>query len=275
MKNWKKLVFGELSWKQLFKSTATIYGVLLLFAVFLGDYLLFVPPTPTYTASSANITLIDSAEPEEKIATFYLPAKEGMPTLLWSHGNAEDLSNTFFLELFHEAGFGVLGYDYPGYGISDGKPSESACYQAIDKAYAHLTETLAISPEKIIIVGQSVGSGPSCYLAANKPAKALVLITPLTSAYRVGFGYPIFPCDRFPNLSRIKGINLPLMVIHGDQDEVVPQKHGIALIEAHKGTNIFHDLKGRGHNDISGRTTEEIEDLHKLFVEFNESIQDK
>ena len=195
-----------------------------------------------------------------------------MPTLLWSHGNAEDLSNTFFLELFHQAGFGVLGYDYPGYGISDGKPTEKACYHAIDKTYEYLTETLAISQSNIIIVGQSVGSGPSCYLAEKQPAKALVLITPLTSAYRVGFGYPIFPCDRFPNLSRIKNINIPLMVIHGDQDTVVPQKHGIALIEAHQATHIFHDLKGRGHNDISGHTIKEIENYLNLFVELNNSL---
>ena len=103
----------------------------------------------------------------------------------------------------------------------------------------------------------------------------MVLITPLTSVYRVAFKYPIFPGDRFPNIDRIKDISIPLMVIHGDNDEVIPQSHGKALIEAHQGKNIFHDLKRRGHNDIYGDTPEEIQAFIQLFLEFRIMTEEK
>ncbi|MEO1856687.1 MAG: alpha/beta hydrolase [Rubritalea sp.] len=273
MSKWKTFLIGELSWKRLAKSFISIYVILLVIAVSLGDYLIFVPPTPNYTAESAHITLIEGSESDSKLATYYRPAKPGMPTLLWSHGNAEDLSSTSFLNLFHQAGFGIYAYDYPGYGLSDGSPSDRSCYGAIERAYEDLTGTHKIPSKDLILVGQSVGSGPTTYLATQKSAAAMVLITPLTSIYRVAFKYPIFPRDRFPNIERIKNITLPLMLIHGDQDEVIPQSHGKALVSAHKGKHVFHSLEGRGHNDIYGDSPEEIEAYIQLFLDFSQSLK--
>ena len=82
------------------------------------------------------------------------------------------------------------------------------------------------------------------------------------------FHYSIFPCDPFPNLNRIHEIALPLMVIHGDNDQIIPQKHGLALVEAHRGASVFHDLKGRGHNDISGSTQQQRVEYLQLFTDF-------
>lgn len=272
MKPWQKLVFGELSWKRLVKSVISIYLILLVIAVSLGDYLIFVPPKVSYNERDDNITLIDGAKDGEKIATYYLPAKEGMPTLLWSHGNAEDLGSTSVLDLLHQSGFGIYAYDYPGYGHSSGSPSDRSCYSAIELAYDDLVKNYGTSDQKIILVGQSVGSGPASYLATNKQVAGLVLVTPLTSIYRVAFSYPIFPRDRFPNIDRIKNIQTPLMVIHGDQDEIIPQSHGKALIEAHSGKNFFHDIKGRGHNNIYGETPEELTHSISLFKDFANSL---
>ena len=272
MGQWKKYLVGELSWKRLVKSIITIYLMLLVIAVGFGDHLIFVPPTPNYTAESEYITLIDGAEPNSKLATYYRQAKPGMPTLLWSHGNAEDLSSTSFFELFHQAGFGIYAYDYPGYGLSDGSPSDRACYTAIESAYADLTTTHKVASKDIMLVGQSVGSGPTTYLATRKPAAAMVLITPLTSVYRVAFSYPIFPRDRFPNIDRMKHISMPLMVIHGDEDQVIPQSHSLALINAHRGKHIFHNIIGRGHNDIYGDSPEEIQRFLQLFLDFSQTL---
>ncbi len=272
MSKWKKYLIGEISWKRLVRSIITIYVILLVIAVSLGDYLIFVPPTPTYTEQSKHITLIEGGEANSKLATYYRPAEPGMPTLLWSHGNAEDLSSTSFLDLFHQAGFGIYAYDYPGYGLSDGSPSDRSCYAAIERAYDDLTLAHKVESKDIILVGQSVGSGPTPYLATQKPAACMVLISPLTSIYRVAFSYPIFPRDRFPNIDRIKTISIPLMVIHGDKDEVIPQSHGKALIESHNGKHIFHDLKGRGHNDIYGNSAEQIEAFIALFLDFSQTL---
>ena len=273
MSKWKKYLIGELSWKRLLKSIVSIYVILLAIAVSLGDYLIFVPPEPTYTEQSEHITLISGSVANTKLATYYRPAKSGMPTLLWSHGNAEDLSVTSFFELFHQAGFGIYAYDYPGYGLSDGSASDRSCYAAIEKAYDDLTLTHKVATNDLILVGQSVGSGPATYLATKKPAAGMILISPLTSIYRVAFSYPIFPCDRFPNIDRIKDVTMPLMVIHGNQDEVIPQSHGKALIEAHNAKHIFHGLKGRGHNDICGDSPAEIQAYIQLFIDFSQSLQ--
>lgn len=272
MKTWQKFVFGELSWKRLLRSILSIYVILLVIAVSLGDYLIFVPPKVSYSEDDANITLINGAIEGEKLATYYRPAKEGMPTLLWSHGNAEDLSSTSILDLLHQAGFGIYAYDYPGYGLSSGNPSDHSCYSAIELAYEDLTETHQTPTNDIILVGQSVGSGPACYLASTRPASAIILVTPLTSIYRVAFNYPIFPRDRFPNIDRIKDIKIPLMVIHGNKDEVIPQSHGMALIKAHSGEHVFHDIKGRGHNNIHGETPEELTRTIQRFKDFATSF---
>jgi len=272
MSKWKKYLIGELSWKRLLKSIVSIYVMLLIIAVSLGDYLIFVPPEPTYTEQSEHIILIEGSEANSELATYYRPAKPGMPTLLWSHGNAEDLSATSFIDLFHQAGFGIYAYDYPGYGLSDGSPSDRSCYAAIERAYDDLSFTHKVTSKDLIFVGQSVGSGPTTYLATKKPAAGMVLIAPLTSIYRVAFSYPIFPCDRFPNIDRIKDITIPLMVIHGDKDQVIPQSHGKTLIAAHTGKHIFHDLKGRGHNDIYGDSPEEIQAFIQLFLDFTQTL---
>ncbi|MGJ8674225.1 alpha/beta hydrolase [Rubritalea sp.] len=272
MANWKKLVFGELSWKRLGKSIVSIYLILLVVAVAFGDYLIFAPPEPSYTANSPDISTISSDDGSE-LAVLYLPAGKEMPTLLWSHGNAEDLGFARpLLELFHAKGFGVLAYDYPGYGISTGETSEISVYAAINSVYAYGLRDLNLPPHKIIAVGQSVGSGPACYLAENKDLAALVLITPLTSVYRVPFHYPIFPRDRFPNIKRIPKISEPLMIIHGDQDTIIPQSHGSELASAHKGINVFHGLKGRGHNNIAGDTHQEVDEYVELFKIFSEGL---
>ena len=272
MSKWKKYLIGELSWKRLAKSLILIYVILLVIAVSLGDYFIFLPPTPTYTEQSDHIVLIEGSEANTKIATYYRPAKPGMATLLWSHGNAEDLSSTSFLDLFHQAGFGIYAYDYPGYGLSDGSPSDRSCYAAIERVYEDLTLTHKIASKDLILVGKSVGSGPTTYLATQKPAAGMILINPLSSIYRVAFRFPIFPRDRFPNIDRIKGITTPLMVIHGEEDGVIPQSHGKALIAAHTGKHIFHDLKGRGHNDIYGDSPEEIQAFIQLFLDFSQTL---
>jgi len=186
-----------------------------------------------------------------KTALFYLPASPSMPTLLWSHGNAEDigyLRQRF--ESFHARGYGILAYDYPGYGISEGSPSEDGCYDAIQTAWNYLTTNLQITPENIIIYGQSVGSGPTCWLASRENSAGLMLVSPLTSAFRTVTRIPLFPGDQYPNIKRIGSIHTPLLVIHGDNDQVVGQWNGKQLYKKHPGPKRFVNIEGAGHNDL-------------------------
>lgn len=250
MAQWKKYLIGEWNWKRPFKSLIFIYLCLLLVALGCSNNLIYQPPKASYTQEGPNISSIQSAE-GQKIGISHFPAQPGMPTLLWSHGNAEDIGALHYrFQSFHAKGYGVLAYDYPGYGISEGKPTEDGCYQASESAWNHLTGTLGIAPENILIYGQSVGSGPACWLASRQPAAGLVLVTPFTSAFRTVTRIPIFPGDQYPNIKRIPHIQIPLLVIHGDQDQIIPFEHGKKLYELHAGPKRFVEVPGAGHNDL-------------------------
>lgn len=181
-------------------------------------------------------------------------------TILFSHANAEDLSFLFewLKTLSHRLNVNVFAYDYTGYGGSVGTPSEENCYADIEAAYEYLLEQRNIKPEKIIIYGKSVGSGPSVYLAA-KVAKSgrnvggLLLHSPFKSVYRVmlNIGFTMSG-DKFPNIDRIGKVRCPTFIVHGEDDEVVPISHGQDLYEAipdkYKVDPFW--VKDRGHNDI-------------------------
>jgi len=248
--NWKKILIGTWSWKRPFYTIAWVYLLLALFAFFFADKLIFQPPGTPYPDDRSGFASL--GEGDDAIAIYHLPAAEGMPTLLWSHGNAQNLESLRpALESLHFDGYGVIAYDFPGYGESGGKPSEKGCYRAIEATYGHLITTTATPPDKIILVGQSVGSGPTCWLAAHKKHHAVVLISPFLSAFRTVTNIPIFPGDRFPNLKYITRFETPLLVIHGEDDQVIPFKHGKRLFELSPSPQkTFYSVAGAGHNDL-------------------------
>jgi len=250
MANWKKWMIGEWNWWRPVKSLAFIYLCLLVVACGFSNKLLFQPPQSRYTEKMTGIELIERSG-GEKVATYYHPAKAGMPTLLWSHGNAEDIGYLQErLGSFRARGYGILAYDYPGYGLSDGSPNENSCYDACRTAWDHLTGKLGIPREKIIIYGQSVGSGPSVWLAEQESCAGLMLVSPFISAFRAVTRVPLFPGDKFKNIKRIGKIETPLLVVHGDRDQVINQRHGKKLHELHPGPKTFKDIEGAGHNDL-------------------------
>lgn len=162
--SWKKWVIGEWSWKRLFRSLALIYGCLLVVAVFFAEKLIFMPPEVEY-ADDAQVLKLSSSS-GETIASYYLPAKPGYPTLIYTHGNAEDLGSVSdLMETWNDAGLGVLAYDFPGYGHSTGSPNEKTCGTAITAAWDYLTVTRKIPATSIVLVGRSVGGGPTVWRA--------------------------------------------------------------------------------------------------------------
>lgn len=234
--------------------------MLVVVAVFFADRLIFKPPPPSYGKDLLGLELIESSE-GEITAIFHLKAEPDKPTLLFSHGNAEDLGD--WLPVFgewHSKGLGVIAYDYPGYGHSRGTACEASCERSISCVRNYLKFN-AVPESSVVIVGRSVGSGPSVWLASEMNAKALVLISPFTSAFSVGFPlpFPVLPRDRFPNLKRIRKISTPLMLIHGDNDEVIPFAHGEKLFAASPATiKEFLAIPGAGHNDLFNVAGENI-----------------
>ena len=250
MPKWRKYIIGSWSWKRPLYSLITIYLLLLIVVIFFAERLIFFPPSHEYSETLDGFQFLEN-EKKQKVASIYKKAATRMPTILWSHGNAEDISTAQpYMNYLHKQGFGIMIYDYPGYGLSEGKITETGCYNNIQAAWDHLTQTLKIPEDQIVIVGQSVGSGPSVWLAEKTNPAGLALLSPFKSINRVPFHINPFPYDRFPNIKRIHNVSAPLLVIHGDQDTVIKQSHGKSLCEKHQGESTFYDAKGKGHSDL-------------------------
>lgn len=265
--NWKRIAFGKWSWKRPFYTLASVYLVLAIFIFFMADRYIFLPPGTPYPDDRTGFSSL--GEGEESIAIFHLPAGPGMPTILWSHGNAQNLTSVKpALESFHLLGFGVISYDYPGYGESGGKATEKGCFRAIQKTYQYLTEKAKVTPDQIILLGHSVGSGPTCWLAAREKHKALVLISPFLSTFRTVTWIPLFPGDRFKNYKEIPKIKTPLLVIHGEEDKVIPYSNGKALFELSPSENkTLVPVAEAGHNNLFIRGDFDLPTLIRELIE--------
>ena len=147
-------------------------------------------------------------------------------------------------------GFSVFAYDYRGYGLSDGTPSEPRVYADIDGAYDYLTAQLHVPPQRIIAYGRSLGAGAAVDLAARRPVGGLILESPFLSAFRVMTRVPLFPFDKFRNADKIGRVRCPLLVMHGEADEIVPFWHGRQLFDKAPGPKIFVAIPGAHHNDF-------------------------
>jgi fermentation-respiration switch protein FrsA (DUF1100 family) len=226
-----------------------LYIGLAVYGWFFADRSIFLPHPSSYR-DAPDILKIKSAN-GNIISALYLPNPSAAFTLLVSHGNAEDLGDDReWLEGLRRAGFSVLAYDYQGYGTSQGKPTEKSAYEDEVASYEYLTHDLKTSPDRIIVYGRSVGSGPAVHLAARKPIAALILQSPFLSAFRVLTRVPLLPFDKFPNYKEISHVRRPLLIIHGASDSVIPLWHGRKLFEAANQPKHLVVVPGADHNDL-------------------------
>lgn len=227
-----------------------IYLSLNLVALLFSEKLIFVPQTPSYTHLPNEFRLRSGNG--ETLNAVFLENPDAEFTLLFSHGNAEDLGNVVpFMRQFRMLGYSVLMYDYRGYGTSEGSPSVRKACEDIDAAYRWLVEEKNVDPKTIIVQGRSVGGGPSCWLAARREVGGLVLESTFVSAFRVKTVVPILPWDKFNNLRDIKRTTCPVLVMHGLDDEIIPFWHGERLYDAVPGEKMHLWIAGARHNDYA------------------------
>ena len=252
-------MIGEFSFKRLFRSTLIVLILLYLIAMILAysfaDSIIF-QPQPTFYKDDDSIIKLTTPE-GEKISAKYFQNPNAEYTILFSHGNAEDIGTiTPFLEELQNVGFSVFAYDYRGYGTSEGKPSEKNSYQDIEAAYNYLTNELKIAPEKIIIHGRSLGGAVSIDLASRKMCGGLIVESSFVSAFRVLTKYKIFPFDKFQNLNKIKEVKCPVLFIHGKQDSLIAFWHGEMLFAAANEPKFFFWSDKANHNDVFAKSKE-------------------
>jgi fermentation-respiration switch protein FrsA (DUF1100 family) len=174
----------------------------------------------------------------------FVPLYAGTP-------NAEDLGDLRpLLERLNVWGFSLFAYDYRGYGTSQGKPGERHVYRDAEAAYDYLTQQLQVPPEQIIVYGRSVGGGAATELASHHPVAGLILESAFTSAFRVIVPLPLLPFDKFPNLAKLKKVRCPILVMHGQADQIIPINHGYRLYAAAPEPKLSLWVEAAGHNDF-------------------------
>jgi len=198
-----------------------------------------------------------STEDGLPLLSWYLPARPGRPVIAYFHGNAGHIGyRAERLLRFGREGYGVLMLEYRGYGGNPGTPSETGFYADGRAALAFL-EREVVAPNRLVLYGESLGSGVAVALAAKHQAAALILEAPPTSVAEVAqCHFPYVPAarlvtDRFDSLSRIGSVKAPVLVVHGERDRVVPVRYGRVLLDAAPEPKEGWFAPEAGHEDLA------------------------
>lgn len=251
----------------LFKSAVRItLGVLVgatLFLVFSEKRLIYYPAaevdvTPKALGLPFEEVLID-VEPGVKIHGWFIrAAKEPrVATVLFSHGNAGNIADRLDRVLrWREVGADFLLYDYRGYGKSTGSPDEEGTYRDGRAAYDYLVKDRHLDPARLILMGESLGCAISIQLAIERKAAGLVIEAPFGSIAQMANAiYPFLPLGsfirtRYENVKKIPQLKMPLFVVQGTKDEVIPVAQGKMVFDAAPQPKQYLAIAGAHHNDV-------------------------
>ena len=255
--NLKALLIGNFSLKRLIRSmfliVILVYIGITLFVYFYAEKIIFQPQKSSYSDTNQIIKLDSSSG--AKISAVYLPNVDVHYTILFSHGNAEDIGTSSpTLESIKAMGFSVFAYDYQGYGTSSGIASEENSYRDAESAYNYLVNNLNVPPNRIIALGRSLGGAVSVDLAHKQKLGGLIIESSFVSAYRVITRVPLFPFDKFKSLSKIKKVNCPVLIMHGTKDEVISFWHGEKLFQEANEPKQSLWVENAGHNNLFARS---------------------
>ena len=198
-----------------------------------------------------------STEDGLSLLSWYLLPRPGRPVILYFHGNGGHIGyRVERLLRFAREGYGVLMPEYRGYGGNPGTPSESGFYSDARAALAFL-EHEGVASNRLVLYGESLGSGVAVELAARHEVAGLILEAPFTSVAEVAqCHFPYVPAarmviDRFDSRSRIGRVSAPILVLHGERDRIVPVRFGRALFDAAPEPKEGWFVPEAGHEDLA------------------------
>jgi fermentation-respiration switch protein FrsA (DUF1100 family) len=196
---------------------------------------------------------------------WYFAKPGASKTVLLSHGNAGNITHRKDLcLLLISGGASVFIYDYSGFGLSGGSVSVDQCCKDSLAAYDHLTKELKVPADQIVLYGESIGTGFTSQVAAHRPCAAVILQSGFQSLPQIArekipvtWVYPdfMFTMNHLDTLSFVKGKHAPLLLIHGEQDNIIPCHNSKDLFAAASEPKAISLLPKAGHNDVPYNAT--------------------
>lgn len=217
-----------------------------------------------------------TTEDNVKLHGWWVP-KPGAPVFLWFHGNAGNIS--YRLEniklLVERVGVQVFIFDYREYGKSEGCIHREGTFKDSAAAYRYLTETRGVPGTDIILFGRSLGTALATDLALKSPSRALILESPFTNSQEMAkclapFLFDWRPKVPYDNLGRIGGVKVPVMIIHGAQDEIIPVDMARRVFEAAPEPKELYIIPGSHHNDTYVVAGQEYVERLRTFIDRTE-----
>ena len=204
-----------------------------------------------------NFTTVEG----RRLHGWFIPGQtaDNSMTWLWLHGNGGNISHRVeeVAMVHHRLDVNVMIFDYQGYGLSEGKPTEQGVYADARAALKYLTQRPEVTSDKIVYFGRSLGAAVAVNLASVEPPLGLVLVSPFSSVEDMAkLGYPFLPVGwltrgRFDSVKTIALVNRPVLIVHGALDDTVPPAQAEKLFHAANEPKRFLVLPNASHNDTS------------------------
>ncbi len=255
-----------------------IYLITGLLLFLLQDKILFLPSGDIRTSpASAGMTYEEHFFPSHngnQIHGWFVPAasNENALTILFCHGNAGNISGRVSLiSLYHSLGYNVFIFDYQGYGLSEGSPSETNILEDGLAAWDFLTHELGVPSHSVLPVGRSMGGAVAAHIAAQRNPRALAIESTFTSVPDMAKQtYYIYPIDlmariQLPTIEFVRNFDGPVMIAHSREDRLIPYEMGRKLYEVAGPQRFWLELSG-DHNEGYIATGKAYGEAYKKFV---------
>jgi fermentation-respiration switch protein FrsA (DUF1100 family) len=242
---------------------AGIFALIVGIGRLLHRYFIYLPDRTRIDPKDAGLQDVEEvvfkAADGTKLIAWHRPARGSKPTLLYFTGNSGNTaSRAGKIKAITADGYGVFMLNYRRYGGSEGKPSEPRITADAVSAYDCL-RGLGVPPHDIVAYGESLGTAVATGLSLQRHVEALVLEAPFTSIVDVGRlmwkGFPLslIVADQYRTIDRIGDVKVPLFIIHGGRDAVIPLDQARHVLHAANEPKTLSVVPQAGHNDLFER----------------------
>jgi fermentation-respiration switch protein FrsA (DUF1100 family) len=244
-------------------SLAGIFALIGIVARLLHRYFMYIPDRTRVEPKEAGLSgveeIVFKAADGTKLIAWHMPAKGTKPTLLYFTGNSGNVANrSGKIRTIAASGYGVFMLNYRRYGGSEGRPTEARNAADAVSAYDCL-RAQGVAPGDIVAYGESLGTAVATRLSLQREVQALVLEAPFSSAVDVGklmwkwLPLSVIMVDQYRTIDRIAAVNVPLFIIHGGRDAIIPLDQARRIYHAAHEPKTLAVVPQAGHNDLYER----------------------